>query len=346
MKWILWLIFVFSFLIAEPIYAGVYNSTNMAYNYGSITDAVSAASSGDTILVSTGAYDETVYIYDTVLTIDGGYSNHCLGKASSGYTIINADDTAIFFKEAVRIGSNAVVRLEDLDIVDGKVSSIITRNGGGLIITEGSTVTVSQVRVYNNACNGYGGGIYVGDSSLYFINSQVYSNAAKTSNSGRQGSGGGLAANHSTVTFENSPLSYNWGEVNGGGIYVQSGAVVTVTGGSSDIEENRAEYGAGIFVTSATLFVESSADIGSNIATNDGGAIYLTSGSTGTISGNSTYIGYWGQANRAVAGSGGGCFANNSTLYLQNYAVIGTNQFRCQQWRWCGRHRFNPDSYQ
>jgi len=324
MKLILRFVLVFPLFIAAPIYGDVYNATNFSHNYGSITAAVSAAASGDTILVSTGAYAETVNIYNTILTIDGGYSNNCQTKSGSGYTVIDSDDSGFLQKVTIRI-TNAVVRLEDLDIVDGSVSPSITRNGGGLIISGGSAVTASQVRVYNNSCFGYGGGVYVKESELSLIDSQVYSNFAWTAAMGRAGNGGGIAADNAIIMISDSPVADNWATVSGGGIYVQSGAVVTVTGGDSDIENNNAEYGGGIYVTNATLYVQGNADVQDNIATNDGGAIYLTAGATGIVEGSSTYIGYSGSPNIAALGCGGGCFVDNSTLYLQDNAVIGTN---------------------
>ncbi|MCX7003012.1 MAG: hypothetical protein NTV22_07035 [bacterium] len=109
-----------------PALAGVTNITHAGF-YLSIVDAVTNAISGDMLLVSTGVYAETVYIYDTTVTIDGKYRMDFSAKADAGATIIDAPWPDLFSSPGAFIDiTNAAGQLTDLELTDGGFGFIAT----------------------------------------------------------------------------------------------------------------------------------------------------------------------------------------------------------------------------
>lgn len=70
------------------VFAGVTNVTSYSW-HDTITAAVAAANSGDKLLVSTGMYNETVYISGLEITMDGKYVADFTGKAELGATTVD-----------------------------------------------------------------------------------------------------------------------------------------------------------------------------------------------------------------------------------------------------------------
>lgn len=231
-------------------------------------------------------------------------------------------------------------------------------SGGGIYAYSGSDLTMTGCTVVGNSADSCGGGIYaVSDSTLSLTNCEVTENSAKSR-------GGGVCADAGSVlTLDSCTITRNSADLRGGGIYVHSvfpmilshctvsgntaesgGGVLIDSGGylsitDSDITENSAKYGGGIFAESCTLnlagchVAENSAsrDSGGGIAavssvlTLDcshitgnsagyrGGGVYSYSGSltvTGcTLSNNSS-------DDTAFNASGGGVCADSATVSL------------------------------
>lgn len=79
---------------------------------------------------------------------------------------------------------------------------------------------------------------------------------------------------------------YNGSKSNGGGIWIEPGSGVTMTGGT--ILGNKAAYGGGVYVTSSSSFVMTGGTISQNTAT-IGGGVYSTGSFTnngGSVTGN------------------------------------------------------------
>jgi len=317
-------LFLVIYFVTFASHAGVYNITNMLHDYGSITSAISYASNGDTIRVSTGSFTGTLYLDNDQLTIDGGYSNDCIQKAIPGTTIVVAGG-AVDPTPVVSI-SNSVVRLSSLILQDGGVRPGQSRNGGGLIVAGGSGVTGAYITICNNSCYGKGGGVYVEDSVLELTHSLVTSNFAWSSVLKTNAGGGGIAACNAQVILDNTLVEYNRSSWMGGGVYGESGSVFNAFNSSSKMRYNNASYGAGVFCTSTTFILHFGADIYGNIATNDGGGLYLMGNATGIVEDSGTYIGNTANPNIAAEGSGGGVFVSDSDFRIQNSAGMISNQ--------------------
>jgi len=286
---------------AACLFAGV-QINGVPPAYASIQNALDNAFDGDTLIVSTGLYEESVNIFDRNITIDGGYNGDYATKAGTGGSIIDGVwPGGLSAPGSIIDITNSNVRLIDLSITDGGFSIIaLAGYGGGLDIQAGSCVTAETCHIYDNKCKGYGGGIYVKNSSLFLENSSVENNIAY--------SGLGISK--------------------GGGIYVTNGNIY-ITGNTADCKDNYAQNGGGIAANDTDLTINDSADIVGNTALYTGGGILLENNSYALISGISTIIGVGSSPmknqNSVTNGSGGGLYASDSSIVLSNRAGFWKN---------------------
>jgi predicted outer membrane repeat protein len=184
--------------------------------------------------------------------------------------------------------SNCTVMLEYLMLTNGAALG-----GGGIILLEGVTLTARYCDVSHNVA-WFGGGLTVG-------------------------------SNCTAVVIE-TPVYQNWA-LGGGGIYAFTRtASVIVQGADTDVRDNRATVGGGIYADGAQIQVLNNADVYGNVAIERGGGMYLGNGARGRISGNGTVIGT-GDPNRAtnVYGEGGGAYVADSSLVVENNAEFWAN---------------------
>ena len=200
----------------------------------------------------------------------------------------------------------------------------LTVSGGEINGCEARTVvknddgTVSSTPG-NNDSSYQGGGIYknAGDLTL--------SGDAAIHGSKAYNGAGVYYASTGTLTVSGGTMYGNEAMNNGGGLYVNTGTVTMsggTIGGGDDNTENKAVNGAGVFVNnSAVIFTMTNGTIGSttatgkNIATGNGGGLYVNNGtitiSGGTIGGNST------------TGNGGGLYMNAGTVSMSGGTIGG-----------------------
>lgn len=311
---------------------------NPTPDYTTINNALSAAGPGAVIRCSTGLYNEVVSIYDRSITIDGGYDMACASKVAGG-TYIRVPAPGV--GSPVILISNSVATLIDLDVANAQPFGLSEMNGGGIRIEAQSAVSLDGCSVYNNQAHGYGGGIYVNESTLILTNSLVASNSALTGGGSFAGCGGGIAAIDSVVElYGGTPLTcrvdYNLANDKGGGIYLESSRC-SINGEPADVRYNMATNGGGIAaVDGSFLDVNGGADVGGNHAHAAGGGILLASFSTGLVHGSQTYIGFNGTtlgpntaSNAERRAVGGGVSVQYASLFLESNARVAHN--------WAGR---------
>lgn len=339
--------------------------------YGTIQQAVNAASSGDALQVAEGVYFENVNIPSGKnITLTGGYDSTCLVSTGGSTRIEGSAGSGSTFDI-----SESTVTINDLDITWG------SGNGAGIDAIGGAQVTLSNTDVYNNH-GGFGGGINIGSNSSVTTsnNSEIHHNTASSNGGGvnvwGQFSGNGNysdiyenCADHgggfyvpggnlninSADTYLNQAANANG---LGGGIYVTNNGNVTLSNGAFVYYLNQAYNGAGIYADDAQVSLSGGATtLRDNIATNNGGGVYLTNGSF--LNSNGARIGQIGStiANEAQRGagiyasastieftggyiinniastSGGGIYANDSTLTLTDVQVGGTDNYEANQLR-------------
>jgi predicted outer membrane repeat protein len=321
MKRILWSLgvlfvgFTLNSLAAVRIQGGAY--------YNSITAAVAEAVNGNVILVSTGTFAESVSIPGKHITIDGRYNSTLSAKVENGRTIIDPP-----YGSALSI-SGATVRVEGLDLTGGAPLITTPFYGGGMFIESGSSVTVMSCRIYGNYANGFGGGIYVEDSSLWLNDSQVSNNTASSYTivqTTYPGHGGGIALISSRLYMGGSSIvTSNRADATGGGLYMEQ-SEAHFTGASVRVFGNLAERGGGVAANHQSfLRLADGVRMYANHATEAGGGFWLSNQSTGLVTGTGTDVGiyYLGTPNSAL--NGGGAYTEKSTLLIQANASFNYN---------------------
>ncbi|MCL2140613.1 MAG: InlB B-repeat-containing protein, partial [Dehalococcoidia bacterium] len=173
--------------------------------------------------------------------------------------------------------------------------------GGGIAINVGAIFAMTDTaRVsYNNASSN-GGGVYQYGGNIEMNNGEIAYNKATENGGGVWRNAGGFDASIDCKIHNNTANRYGGGiyatafgavsfnatiysneALDGGGIYIQARGVIYKIDGSISITENIAtRNGGGIFINAGILEILNNAVISGNIAGSDGGGIYSnTSGS-------------------------------------------------------------------
>jgi len=245
-----------------------------------LQDAVTAAASGDTIIVK------------NTLTADGGTSEISITK---NLTIKGVDTSAVLnANEKHRIfnvlkGSDEVtLTLKDITLKKGKS---ITGLGAGVHVTGASleleNVTITECK--NNANSGKGGAIYISSSSDGRL--WIKGTSKIESNTAEKGAGIYITTNSGENIIEGSTeISGNTCTSNGqgGGIYIDTGTLI-IKGG--EIKENKADQGGAVY-NNGTFKISGSAKIelseGSDENTPGKNDIYLPADKVITVTGSLT----------------------------------------------------------
>jgi len=184
-----------------PVLLKLIHNVNTGVSYETLDDAVTDASTGDTLTIDDGTLVEHHIIVDKNLTIIG---------SGAAVTIISGEGDG-----PVLIIDNATLTLESLTIKDGSAES------GGAISAEGSTLNITSVNFENNHADKDGGAVYASGTIVILINDLFNRNSA-----GERG-GGVCAINNSDVTVINCTF-YSNTVATGGGIYVDSTSPLNV----------------------------------------------------------------------------------------------------------------------
>ncbi|MBP7831131.1 MAG: hypothetical protein KA248_14580 [Kiritimatiellae bacterium] len=296
-------------------------------DYVTITNAVAHASSGDTILISTGVYNEAVDIFGKDLTLDGGYNHDCSLKVVGGQSVV---DGSLLAGGSVMTITGSVVNLVNLDLRGGHVFLLpMVYRGGGLKILSSSSVTATACRVYSNEVYGMGGGIYVTNSSLSLLDTDVFSNRAERTHAlatppNAFGWGGGICVENGLLNLDGDSVIWdNWAFNEGGGICAQESWTL-IRDTDADVLRNSASNGAGLAVNGGFLEVSSGADVAGNTAEGRGGGLLLRGGATGILHGSQTSVGVL-EKNQVTNGMGGGICVLDSTLIMSNRSRVAFN---------------------
>jgi len=197
----------------------------------------------------------------TVVSMSGNakiYGNKSVGVRCT--TLTMSGNAKISDNKSEGVSCTTLTMSEDAEISGNTNTS---GDGGGARV---STLTMSgNAKIINNTTKGNGGGIYINGNN----NSTISGNALISGNSAK----------------------------NGGGIYFggyNSSSTLVMEGG--EISNNKAEYGAGIYVEKST-FNHKGGTVTSNAAEYVGGGVYVKSGGTYTAGG--------GKVNGNTAGDGG-----------------------------------------
>lgn len=201
---------------------------------------------------------------------------------------------------AVTIGANAIVQVDDIEILGGSSTS----NGGNIAIDGGASVTLTNVVVTGGSATLRGGGVHMASgSSLVITGGSFGANDA--------GEGGGLYAD-ATATLSATDTLFSTNNANEGG------AVFTGTGSSTlsncTFQDNTAAAGAGIAAAGGTVTLVGGL-FQRNVATGNGGGINLAEGAHLDSDGTDFVDN--------AAAEGGALYGTSSVLSLLGGSITG-----------------------
>ncbi len=221
----------------------------------------------------------TAKIIGNTATLGGGvYSNN--------YTTISISGGQIVGNEATSYGGGIYA-----------VQATVNHSGGIV----GGEYVYSQISYTGNKSTGEaGGGVYIKNGTYNLTGGSVIQNSAPRV--------AGIFLYSSEFSMTEGSVSLNTAtDKEVGGIYVYGSSTATISGGS--ISNNTATYGPGIFVASSSTLKMTGGVVGYNSGYR-GGGIYHSSSGECVISGNVNIIG------NTVTNNGGGIYINSGTLTL------------------------------
>jgi parallel beta-helix repeat protein len=218
-------------------------------DYATIQEAILASSDGDTILVSAGAYYESVDFFGKLIVL--------VSREGPGQTIIQSGGSVVSFMSGE--GPQAV--LEGFTITGGNAPA----GGGVLIVSSSPTIKGNTIagNLAANTADASGGGIYLEDSnSLVEGNSIVGNGVCCFDPLPHYARGGAVYCTGGSPVFANNRIERNytsttWSNVGiAGGVCDYSAAAVflnNIIAGNYSLSGSAQSGGAGVVSTSGTF---------------------------------------------------------------------------------------------
>ena len=203
-------------------------------DFDSIQAAIDASQDGDSIIVRNGSYSENISFNGKNIKV---YSEN--GPSAATIIAANSDSVVTFSQK-----ENSGAILQGFTIIEGNAPY-----GGGILIANGSSPSISNCTIKNNTATESGGGIAVmdSDSNPYLAGVRITSNTAPN--------GGGLAIMNQGQSFLRSVEIYkNTAKDSGGGIYVFADATLTTR--QVTVKDNTAaNYGGGVYLNQTSVIL-------------------------------------------------------------------------------------------
>lgn len=195
--------------------------------------------------------------------------------------------------------------------------------GGGIYVNAGKLTLNSDI-INNKNKAGSGGGILINGGTVKMSKGAISMNTATTSGPGLgiTSGGGGIFVTGGSLTLTNVPITSNTSNFDGGGIDIRAGTV-KVTGGKVSGNLAGGNRGGGIWTGGGNLTLNGTANnpvsILNNTAANQGGGLYLATGST------TTFASVLVDGNKANGFGNGLGPANGPGVYWQTNATVNPN---------------------
>ncbi len=310
-------------------------------DYPTIQEAINNATNGSVITVAEGTYRENINFNGKEISlrstdpsdaglvaktiIDGG-NNGPVVTFSSGegrkavlsgftitggsgvrrqYTITSYDGSRLNFDRRyaggilISGGSSPTVTYNQITRNQVKnVSSKVLAVGGGIAVLDNASPLVENNMITDNYSEAYGGGI-----AIWYRSNPVIKNNIINSNRAGDIGGGIMIAMMCKPEIANNIIKENRSSNWSGGIYVAHMSEAQITG--NEITYNSAVAGAGLFIRRAESVMVRNNVIKDNKASGNGGAIYIDNRAEATVSGN--------QISGNTAKSGGGIWVDSDS---------------------------------
>lgn len=315
--------------------------------------AIHKASSGDTIVLSAGNYQECVdtlgkdLIFQgqegakivgngscaTLLSVKAGevwFKNLTLSHQSTCMTVSGRSSTAHLEQTNLlqcgnsRLnGGGAIVTEGRLSLINSKISGNQGQKGGGIYVKNGVVELKNMVISDNNAQ--IGGAIFAQESEVRIEDSRLLGNETKSG-----GMGAGVAMrNGGYLTIVNSVLQGNHAQGKGGAIYVDTSSSTAhnhLELTKIQCHGNSASFGSStggcLYVRGHTSVAIEDSSLHSNLAALSGGAIAVHDAQENVVIRNSSF-----QKNRARSGEGGAILVESSSEKLISTVQIVNSTF-------------------
>ena len=244
----------------------IYNDDTMV-GYDTIQEAIDAAQTGETIIVSPGTYYENINFDNKNITVKS----------------VNPSNASIVTDTI--IDGNKAGQVVEFDNDSSTLQGFTIQNGGanqgaGIIVYNNSSPAIKDNNITANKAAWYGGGIHVSDySDPDIINNNINGNEAIK--------GGGIyVINHSDPTISGNTIESNIASESGsssgsgGGIYICEHCDPVIS--DNTIKENEASSGGG----GIGLYIDCSPVISGNMIKNNGNRENLWYGGGITMNSN------------------------------------------------------------
>ena len=242
---------------AQPPRADQCDGCERGCPFSSVQPAIDAANPGGTVRICAGTYKSNPSLtINKVLTLVGDGAARTVLKGGG-------------FVRVLQIGPSGVVTLRDLSVTNGLEMQQQRQGGAGILVLDRGALTLERCRVEDNKARD-GGGIAVSrGATLTLVDSVVSQNKALA------GGGGLLIRAGGTATLESGArVTDNDCTVFGGGIYLAGGAI-TLKSGSSVDDNNAAFIGGGIDAEqNSTVILEAGSRVTGNDTGDRGGGIF------------------------------------------------------------------------
>lgn len=251
-----------------------------------------AAGAGSTVQLGGANHAGTAAITGNVATTGGGiYTTTDAALAANANTgAINVQSNQANSGGGICLNGGTSHSLDGVTLTQNIATS---GTGGGLLLQGNPTLTFANGSITDNAASGSGGGVYMDSGNLNCTNTLLADNSTSANGGGIASTGGSLNLSGSTLA-ENTAASGN-----GGGLYISgSDASATITGGTiggaAAGSANTALNGGGIYLGSGAALTTRNAANGDQMnvignalqgASGNGAGIYTDDNTTLTLLG-------------------------------------------------------------
>ena len=287
-----------SFPCPDPMVCSCPDPAADCFRFLTIQEAMAAAANGDSILVASAVYAESVTLKSGVALLGGYDASFTSSDPPANPTTISGGglDPAIFSPPGMSStttvsgfiltqgggtpGAGVVIQggapvFRENEIRDSVLNGI----AGGMYIYGSSTATIDDNIVAGNSTPGSGGGIRIDFSSPSITRNVIEDNSALHS-------GGGIHVVGGNPTITDNILRDNHaGDGGGGGLHLQKVSLSNAITGN-DFIENDAIYGGGVVVKDECILSLTNNDFSGNTARQWGGGISVMGDSEVTLTSN------------------------------------------------------------